>query len=174
MMYPQRSRPQVESHTLRDELWLARSDAPPYPEAADYYVVVDERIESTIRLSVASWPRLDQAGRLSFERHYAPVFVDEGRLLAVVNAHRRQTGQLERVLRVGDTFLVRSDSARGPGRRPEAWRNVFDVTAPAREESKIALYSAVAPLDEGPQPPPTSQPPPVTPAGPGPAASPAV
>ncbi|HEY7679890.1 MAG TPA: hypothetical protein VIC04_05170 [Terriglobia bacterium] len=151
MMYQQRSEPPEESLRLRDELWLSRAEKPPHPQQGDYYVALDERIEATIRLSVASWPKLDQAGRLKFERHFQPVFVEESELLAVINRHRRESGDLERPLRVGDAFFVRAAGSRGPGKNPEQWEQIFDVSSLARDESKIALYSAVAPTVEDDQ-----------------------
>jgi hypothetical protein len=150
MMF-QRIQPAEESFEATDALWSPDLPAGVRPAASDLYVAIDERIEGMLRLAVAAWPRLDRAGRLDFARDYVPVFVSEASLQAAVDAQRTQLGQEvpDRAVRIGDVFLVRGGSSRGRlPRNPASWPLVVDVSAAAREQAKIALYSAVAPFVE--------------------------
>lgn len=72
-MCPQRTKRSEQSFRTTARWWVpAVKDAaggrmPVECRAGDAYVVVDEILEGRIRLVVASWPRLDRAGRLHFE-----------------------------------------------------------------------------------------------------------
>jgi hypothetical protein len=175
MMF-QRNQPPPESFEATDALWSPELPADVTPSTADLYLAIDERVEGTMRLAVAAWPRLDRAGRLDFPRDYQPVFVTETALQTAVDAQRARLGQeaSDRPVRIGDVFLVRSDGRRGRlPRNPASWPLIVDVSAAAREQAKIALYSAVAPFVEPDEPVLQPQTPEDRPR-PGPSARPAV
>ncbi|OWY61363.1 hypothetical protein B7486_64170, partial [cyanobacterium TDX16] len=85
------------------ETWAVRAEV-----ERDWYVVLDELIDDRAVLVISAWPVVDGRG--------APIFPEpEGELGAllvdiaeVVDAARRAAHQVERPLRIGDTFLVRS------------------------------------------------------------------
>ena len=132
------------------------------------YVVVDEIVEDAARLSVSSWPRVDEQGRLHFERteRARSVRVDVKELRRFVSAHgagRRRAAPL----RMGTVFAVSVDDSVLPEpesdeemreqadpepRHPGAWMKppVYDITADARDKAKEAFYAAVAPTLKSP------------------------
>jgi hypothetical protein len=144
-MCPQRMQRPDESFRPTRRWWIpAANDASGQrmavaPRASDWYVVVDEIIEERVRLVVAPWPKVDRDGRLSFEdlgRRRGPYASRS--LLALIDRHRAQQGQVQRPLRVGDAFLVRGDTSRLGG-----WEYVLDITRGARAVAKLALARAV-------------------------------
>src|SRR5688572_17224755 len=81
-------------------LTLGRDDLRKLP-----YVVVDEIVEHAARLSVSSWPRVDEQGRLHFGRteRARSVRVAVKELRRFVSAHRA-SGRRAAPLRMGTVF----------------------------------------------------------------------
>lgn len=121
------------------------------PRDSDWYAVVDELLDGTAVVAYAPWPRLDEVGRLAFGDEATDaghaISVAESRLQAIVDAARREVSVnddpavVERPLRIGDAFLVRTIE---PGDEPVI-EVAADVTTYARAAAKKALYAAVAP-----------------------------
>ena len=110
-------------------------------EPGDAYVVVEDSDDGVIVLLVAAWPHLDGRGRLWFAADPVEATVAEDRLEA-----------LTRPVRIGDTFLVRGLPVSDDGALAaalagdvEGWGEFVDVTRPARDAAKAALYAAAAP-----------------------------
>src|SRR5688500_12292819 len=89
-----------------DALALARDDLRKLA-----YVVVDEIVEDAARLSVSAWPRVDEQGRLHFERteRARSVRVDVKELRRFVSAHRAVRRRAAPRLRMGTVFAVGVD-----------------------------------------------------------------
>ena len=154
-MYVQRRRPPPESFRLgalwRPEVRAADgSPLPITPQPTDAYVVVDEIVADRVGLVASPWPNVDEAGRLRFRKVGAVqrrTYARE-RIQGVLDRLRRSKGQIERPLRVGDTFWVRGLSG-----NPEGWKAAIDVTGAARQAAKTALLRAIAyPAIAGPRP----------------------
>jgi hypothetical protein len=128
------------------------------------YVVVDEIVEDAARLSVSSWPRVDEQGRLHFERteRARSVRADVKELRRFVSAQGARGRRAGPPLRMGTVFAVRVDDSVLPEpesdeemreqatpepRHPGEWMKppVYDITADARDKAKEAFYAAVAP-----------------------------
>lgn len=125
------------------------------------YIVVEEIVKPTCVLAVSTWPRVDDEGHVRFPLDERPhlVRVELGDLSRYLKKHRagRNRG---REVRIGDVFAAAADTDALPEPESEAeahatteprdldWLGtpVYDITAPARETAKIALYSAVAPV----------------------------
>jgi hypothetical protein len=127
------------------------------------YVVVDEIVEDAARLSVSSWPRVDERGRLHFERteRARSVRADVKELRRFVSSHRA-SGRGAVPLRMGTVLAVTVDDSVLPEPEsdeemreqaepepphPGAWMTppVYDISADARDKAKEAFYAAVAP-----------------------------
>jgi hypothetical protein len=117
------------------------------------YVVLEEIVGDTVGFSLYSWPAADPEGRLRFETDRRPFEVTvtfeeicgflERRQLRFV---ARSTGRSEdRELRIGDVFAVRLDRPAAGGREGAlaGWREVYDISADAREVAKLAYYGAL-------------------------------
>jgi hypothetical protein len=128
------------------------------------YVVLDEIVEDAARLSVSSWPRVDEQGRLHFERseRARSVRVDMKELRRFVSAQRANRRRAAPRLRMGTVLAVSVDTSVLPEpesdeemqeqaepepREPGAWMRppVYDVSSDARDKAKEAFYAAVAP-----------------------------
>jgi hypothetical protein len=128
------------------------------------YVVVDEIVEDAARLSVSSWPRVDEQGRLHFERteRARSVRVDVKELRRFVSAHRAVRRRSAPRLRMGTVFAVSVDTSALPEPEsdeemreqaepepphPGVWMKppIYDISADARDKAKEAFYAAVAP-----------------------------
>lgn len=132
---------------LTDQLWeptVQREDGTTVnlsARADDRYVVVDEIVEAVVRLVGAPWPVLDRGKRLRFNKGRRNRSVVPIRTLeSVMRAHRSSRNQVDRPIRIGDTFWVRSHSA-----VPSKWESVIDITEAARRAARVAFLSAVAP-----------------------------
>jgi hypothetical protein len=139
------------------------------------YVVVDEIVDGRIGLNIARWPRLDDAGRLSFGDPEADEFVgvsragfqellQERRVLMVMTREERPLGPdagqalSEREVTIGDVFAVPQAEGGEWTHQDELGEchllvsdgaRIFDITYEARERAKLAAAAAVAPpLDE--------------------------
>jgi hypothetical protein len=128
------------------------------------YIVVDEIVAPTCVLAVTEWPRVDPKGRVRFRLDARPhlVRVSVGELTRYLGKHRTGARNRKREVRIGDVFaaVAHTDQLAPPESEAEAhelegskltpldWLEppVHDVTAPAREVAKIALYGAVAPV----------------------------
>jgi hypothetical protein len=130
------------------------------------YVVVEERIDTTIGLLVSPWPGATEDGRLRFdpEAEEVEVAVDLKKLQARL-ADRDvsgQTGSAEsaealahRPVEVGDAFAVQTgepapelgelEKLSGRTGKVEWMAAVIDITADAREAAKVATYEALTP-----------------------------
>ena len=160
MLYEQRA-PQPEEQTGGDEFWRPHELGDIAPQSGDTYLVVDDQIVGTLRLVAAPWPRLDQRGRLVFERSHRRrsesqevFFADEQSFHDAVEPAREIHHQINRDIRVGDAFWVRgleplpaahATSAPAVSFGLASWLDVVDVTHGARVAAKTALYAAVAP-----------------------------
>jgi hypothetical protein len=117
------------------------------------YVIVEEMVGDTVGLSLYPWPAADSEGRLRFETDRQPteVAVTCEELCGFLHRHELGfvaigTGRPEdRELRAGDVFAVRIEGslAGGPGRPLEGWRELYDISADAREVAKLAYYGAL-------------------------------
>jgi hypothetical protein len=132
------------------------------------YIVVDELSKQIAGLVVASWPLLDQKGRVRFSGSSWRVgarmdelmaLLDADRIVPEPTARRSPAGTAggspagaapERPVRIGDAFAAQVSRPRG--RRAavpplERWLSppVYDVSADARDAAKAALFGAVAP-----------------------------
>jgi hypothetical protein len=133
------------------------------------YVVVDEIVEDAARLSVSSWPRVDEQGRLHFERaeRARSVRADVKELRRFVSASRADRGGDPPRVRTGTVLAVRVDKSVLPEPEsdeemreqanpdpphPGEWMEppVYDVSADARDKAKEAFYAAVAPTVKSP------------------------
>ena len=151
-MFEQRVATDESARSASEEVWVPEGwPEDVQPGESDWYAVVDELMDGTVVLAYAPWPHLDEVGRLAFgdeatdARHV--VSISEVRLQAIVDEARRESSLdddpavVERPLRVGDAFLVRSiEHADEPVVDVAA-----DVTTYARTAAKKALYAAVAP-----------------------------
>jgi hypothetical protein len=115
------------------------------------YVVIDELESSLVGLTVSPWPTLDPKGRLHFDLERSrEVGATIAALKAFLAKHRTPRKVARRPLRMGDAFACRVKEPLDDGEllEPERWMvpPVTDVSAQAREASKLAYFSAVAPL----------------------------
>lgn len=128
--------------------WLV-SDADLCDDAAagqPRYVVVDDLDDDLAILVVAPWPRRDPHGRLVFgdpdQRDTVAMPAD---LFHRAVAAARATAQApapDRPLRIGDAFFAVVTTDAAPERR---FTQIRDVTRQAREQAKLAHFSAVTP-----------------------------
>jgi hypothetical protein len=145
-MYQQRAVIPKQRRVPRIRLWqpvVERADATVFelePDPSDCYVVVDDLAYRRVVLDVAPWPRLDEQGRLTFgeERETRVAALELAQ--EAFDAARVETGQVLRPLRVGDAFQVQH-IAESIG----DWVIGADVTRPARDAARLALFAAVAP-----------------------------
>jgi hypothetical protein len=141
---------------------------PPTPQGLDVtelsYIVVDEIVTPTCVLAVTEWPRVDGKGRVRFRLDVRPhlVRVSVAELTRYLAKHRAGVRNRKREVRIGDVYaaVAQTDRLPQPESEEEAhklggskltpldWLEppVYDITAPAREVAKIALYAAVAPV----------------------------
>jgi hypothetical protein len=119
----------------------------PDPLPSDHYVTIDERVGGVVGVVAAPWPTVDPAG-LQFGDDIEAAWFDIPELQATVDRMRSAGGaQLERPLRIGDTFWVRGYDAESS----ESWTDLRDVTAEARGMAKAAVaVVAVGVVDEQP------------------------
>ena len=115
------------------------------PTEDDVYALVEDQDEGLLVLLAVRWPELDGLGRLRFA-DAEPVEVPLAQSELENALRRRRSEEEQRPVRIGDVFLVRGLAA---GRLPEAsladWGQLFDVTGPARDAAKAALFAAAAP-----------------------------
>ena len=125
------------------------------------YVVVDDILENSVSLVLAHWPEIDREGRLHFPGLPLSLGTDRGTLERYLARYRRPREHRDRPLRIGDVFALRLQAGAldqvaneleeqrrlEPFLDPERWivPPVYDVTADARDEAKVAFYSAVTP-----------------------------
>ena len=118
----------------------------PEPLPTDQYVTVDERVEGVIGVVAADWPTIDAAG-LRFGGEISEAWFDQADLQAAVDRLRRDADQLDRPLRIGDSFWVRGYSPDSL----DAWEDLRDVTIYARAMAKAAVaVVAVGAIDAEP------------------------
>lgn len=126
------------------------------------YVIVDDILENSVTLVLSSWPEVDRDGRLRFPGQPLSLGAERGAMVRYLAKHRRPRTSRDRPLRIGDVFAVRVragafDEFRAeleeqrrlePFLDPEQWivPPVYDVTADARDEAKIAFYASVTPF----------------------------
>jgi len=112
----------------------------------NWYAVVDEIADDTVRMEITKWPTLDTAGRLRFSTLSEQSYSLE-KLQHAVNKARSQHNQAapDRPLRVGDAFCIQSPTKPKKDMLSLHFRGaILDITEEAREQAKIALYAAVA------------------------------
>jgi len=128
------------------------------------YIVVDEIVEPTCVLAVTEWPRVDGEGRVRFRLDVRPhlVRVSVGELTRHLGKNRTGVRNRRREARIGDVYAAAADTEQLPEPESEAeahelarlhsldWFKapIYDLTTPAREVAKMALYGAVAPVLE--------------------------
>jgi hypothetical protein len=115
-------------------------------EKSDWYAVVDDIQEGTVVLEIASWPKLDKGNHLRFGETYVSSYPLDA-LQQAVNQARAKRAQPapDRPLRTSDAFAITSEER--PGETlisPEFQGSILDITGAARDQAKIAMYSAVA------------------------------
>jgi hypothetical protein len=151
-MYEQRKVVQ-EFFDLRDEekFWSPRVDRDGKESVesemgmANWYAVVDDIAEGTVVLQIASWPKLDKGNHLRFDEIYVQSYPLDA-LQQLVNKERIKNNQpaADRPLRTGDAFSIECDDRPSEDiLSPEFKGSILDITASAREQAKIAMYSAV-------------------------------
>jgi hypothetical protein len=132
--------------------------------AADaQYVVVDELGDDVAVLVMCSWPSLDEFGRLRFGEERVTYWIVADRLQQMVDFDRTEANAEapNRPLRVGDVFaaqprvpstevvdvaeLVSHSLGRDAMASTQRRIELLDVSAPARNAAKTALYGAAAP-----------------------------
>ncbi|HWB70691.1 MAG TPA: hypothetical protein VG452_00610 [Egibacteraceae bacterium] len=117
------------------------------------YLVVDERVDDAVTVTVLAWPAADEDGRLRFDD------LGGGREIGLSLAALRDQlyrGWLRRPPRLGDVFAA-ALSARARAalkqQRELAWDEplaglvdgpVYDLSAEARRAAKLAFYAGVA------------------------------
>lgn len=155
MMFEQRSMPPEPTADVEPRTWL--SDEPgPIGDVVRrgkpgrlWYAVVDDITEDpdgAVLLEIAGWPAVDGHGRLVFGAGTNPdvqdesLGVDRRDLQEVLDEARDETGQAQRPIRIGDTFMIVAD----PPVSVDAgtWDEVLDVSAAARDAAKIAFNAA--------------------------------
>ena len=132
-----------------DEIGSAESELGPRipkPLPTDQYVTVDERVEGVVGVVAADWPTID-AGGLRFDGAISDAWFDQADLQAAVDRLRRDAGQLDRPLRIGDSFWIRGYSPASL----DAWEDLRDITIYARAMAKAAVaVVAVGAMDAEP------------------------
>jgi hypothetical protein len=109
----------------------------PWPSDWDQYVTIDERVENTIGVVFASWPRVDAYG-LRFPSQPKAAWFDVGDIQATIDMFRQHANEMLRPLRIGDTFWVRGFSPESPSE----WEDLRDITPQARSMTKAAVALA--------------------------------
>jgi hypothetical protein len=118
----------------------------PEPLPTDQYVTVDERVEGVVGVVAADWPTID-AGGLRFGGAILEAWFDQADLQAAVDRLRRDADQLDRPLRIGDSFWIRGYSPASL----DAWEDLRDITIYARAMAKAAVaVVAVGAMDAEP------------------------
>mgnify|MGYP000920411247 CR=1 FL=1 len=118
-------------------------------QADDLYAAIDDLSGDVAALRLSRWPRVDAWGRLAFPRarlYPMTIHLSRSGLQARADSERARHGQAapDRLLRVGDVFLVR-DGAPGKVLEAELW----DISAAGRDVAKAAYYGAgAATVDE--------------------------
>lgn len=116
------------------------------------YVVVEEILGEVVGLAMYPWPAADSRGRLRFDTAQRPgeAAVSCQELCRVLREHdlafvpAGKGPTPDRELRVGDVFAVRIEGTALPSSvSPDRWRQVFDISADARDLAKLAYYGAV-------------------------------
>ncbi|MEO8540550.1 MAG: hypothetical protein ABI577_12495 [bacterium] len=115
------------------------------PKESDRYAAVDDIGAGIVVLRISRWPHMDGSGRLAFPRGKGfpmTVAVPRDEFQGRVNAERSRHAQAapDRLLRVGDVFLLRGLAPSGKPEEAEAW----DVSAAGRDVAKAAYYGAGA------------------------------
>lgn len=116
---------------------------------SDLYAAVDDLAVDVAALRVSRWPKVDGWGRLAFPRGRGfplTVHVSRAALQARADEQRAAHAQAapDRLLRVGDVFLVRGAPA-ATLLAGELW----DISAAGRDVAKAAYYGAgAATVDE--------------------------
>lgn len=132
----------VEKHIKRrpDRLAAEPVDAPKAPHR--WYVVIDEIVETNVRIEYWPWPAVDPETRfLSFDlARGGGVTLRAGALHDVVAA-LRDADPADRPLRVGDVFEV---TTRHP-RDPDSWEVLVDHTEQKRAEAQAAMHAMATP-----------------------------
>jgi hypothetical protein len=141
--------------------WQPFGDRVIAPDAL--YVAIDELGDDVAVLVLASWPSLDEFGRLRFGVERDTYWIVAERLQRMVDFDRAQANAdaPDRPLRVGDVFavqprvastdaedvrtLVAQSLSRDPMASTERRVELLDVSGPARMAAKTALYGAAAP-----------------------------
>lgn len=146
-MYQQRATPPGRDRRAPARRWLSQTrqlgDATDMDTAR--YVVVDDLDDDLVVLVVAPWPDQDPDGRLTFgdparrDTWSMPATRFHDRVTAARVAARQEAP--DRPLRIGDTFLGRMDDPESD----DGFTLVRDVTREAREQAKLAYFSAVTP-----------------------------
>lgn len=145
----------------RAELWRPEALARSRRRRGYLYLVVDDILEESVSLVLSEWPVVDGKGRLRFPERPFTLGANRQSLEEYLARHRRPRANRDRPLRIGDVFAVRArrgalerfsdeleeERRLDPFLPPEAWiePRIFDITADARDEAKVAFYAAVTP-----------------------------
>jgi hypothetical protein len=120
----------------------------PEPAAGgtQWYVVIDEIVETTVTFEAWPWPTIDPATRfLSFDLAKTKrKTVGRAGLQELVDQRRRQhdtSAAADRPLRIGDVFQVAAKNVRNP----RTWTSVIDDTRRQRKAAQAALNAMAAP-----------------------------
>ncbi|MDQ3379565.1 MAG: hypothetical protein M3546_04485 [Actinomycetota bacterium] len=145
----------------RAELWQPEALRRSRRRRGYLYLVVDDIFERSVSLVLSEWPVIDGKGRLRFPERPFTLGANRQSLEEYLARHRRPRANRDRPLRIGDVFAVRprrgalerfeeeleEQRRLDPFLSPEAWIEppIFDITADARDEAKVAFYAAVTP-----------------------------
>lgn len=115
----------------------------------DLYAAVDDLAGDVAALRVSRWPKVDGWGRLAFPRSRGfPLTTHVSRAALQQRADEQRSTHTQtapdRLLRVGDVFLVR-----GAGTKNLMDGELWDISAAGRDVAKAAYYGAgAATVDE--------------------------
>jgi hypothetical protein len=114
------------------------------------YAVIDDIESNFAGLSVSPWPTVDEVGRLRFGAGRSrSVGASRAELERFLARHRLPRKGARRPTRIGDVFAVsvKEPLPEDQVADPATWIEppIYDITAEARDASKAAFYSAVAP-----------------------------
>lgn len=109
-------------------------------DPGDSYVVIDERVGTTLGLTVSRWPGTDSAGRPVFSDEVETVWFDNEDLQTALNRRREAHRQTARPPRIGDAFWVRDFHPNDCN----SWGDAVDITLWARDAAKVVLFGTAA------------------------------
>ncbi len=103
-------------------------------EPRTWYAVVDEIVDSAVKVTFDEWPTTDRVGRLIFSGDTRTHWFQ----LTEIREYADRGRDASRRLRIGDVFAIYTSTPS----QPDAWESVADVTSETREKAKVASFAA--------------------------------